>query len=132
MMKVKKTKLHRDRDNCLFVDAERIMVLIKQFMSAESDEEDNSDSLSPMDFLQCNGGSAGLLDIKRTPSKPVLGKYHCFSNSETSHSLSACVVLCILCYQQDRTPLKAAIQKIQKGAISHVQKHMKMCHSAEI
>ena len=103
------------------------MILIKQFMSAENDEEDNIDSLSPMDFLQCNGGSTGLMDIKKAiedlgiPSKPVLGKHHCFSDSETSHSLSASVVLCILCDQQDRTPLKAAIQKIQKGAISNVQ-----------
>ena len=84
-------------------------------------KEDNDDSLCANDFLQSNGGSAGQMDIKKaiedlgTSSKPVLAKCCCFSETETSYSLSVCVDLRNFCYQQDRTPLKAAIQKIHKG-----------------
>ena len=50
-------------------------------MSAENDEEENDNSFSAKDFLQSNGGTTGLIDIKiaiedlKTSSKPVIGKH---------------------------------------------------------
>ena len=110
----KKTKVSIAWDNCLIIDVEGLMILIEQSLSAENDDEENGSSFSVKDFLQSNGGSTGLMGIKKaieatgTSSRPVLDKHHCFSDSETSHSLSACVVLWKFCYQQDRNLLKAA------------------------
>ena len=56
------------------------MILIKQSMSTENDDEENDSSFSAKDFLQLNGETTGLIEIKvaiedlKTPSKPVLGK----------------------------------------------------------
>ena len=111
------------------------MILIKLSSSAENDEEDNDGSFSVKDFLQSNGGTTQLMEIKvaiedlKTPSKSVSVDVY---QEKTTHFLSICViVLCKFCYQQTRTMLKVAIQKIHK-AILNVQKYRKKCHSAEI
>ena len=106
MKMFKKTKVSIAWDNCLIIDAEGLMILIEQSLSAGNDDEENDSSFSVKDFLQSNGGSSGLMGIKKaieamgTSSRPVLDKHHCFSDSETSHSLS-CTLEILLSTRQD-------------------------------
>ena len=59
------------------------MNLINQSVLTENDEQENDGSCSVKDYLQLNGGTTGLTEIKaaienfKTPSKPVLGKHQC-------------------------------------------------------
>ena len=82
---------------------------IAQINHTRWDEEENDSAFSVKDFLQSNGGTTGLMEIKaaiedlKTPLKPILDKHQSVCANETSHSLVACVVLCKSCYQQEWT-----------------------------
>ena len=101
---------------------------IAQINHTRWDEEENDSPFSVKDFLQSNGDTTGLMEIKaaiedlKTPLKPILDNHQSVCANESSHSLVACGVPCKSCYQEEWTKLKAAIQKIHKITMSNVHK----------
>ena len=106
-------------------------------MSEVIDREGMHDEVSAKSFLQGDGGNTGLLSIKTAPEelpgtlKEITHKCGLLSNSYRSMELMQSLVLCRLCLNCKSTALQDSILKLHKGAISNVQKHMKICHSKE-